>query len=93
MDRFANVFGFDFFALGEIGNSARHFQDSVISACAQMKIFHGMAEHLGGRRIEGAELFDLTMAHAGIGSRFPSIGKPGLLNIPRRKDPMANIRR
>ena len=82
LDCFTDVFGLDVFAFPEVGDRAGNFQDSVVGACAQVELFHGIAQHFLRGRIELAKFFDLAVAHFGIAGSFPSLGESCVGKMP-----------
>ncbi len=56
----------------EIGNGAGDFQDAVVGAGGERKLFHRLLEHFTERGVERNVRADLRMAHARVGRELCS---------------------
>ena len=66
LDGLSDMGGVDLGGVGEIGDGASDSEDAIIGACAEVEIFHGVAEEVEGFFTESAVLFEQARLHGGV---------------------------
>jgi hypothetical protein len=92
LDGFGNVIGRELFDAREVGDSARDFENPVVSPRAEILFGHGHFQQFHRRLVEGAVGTDFFAAHARVARNSGLAGKAGLLALPRCDDALANLR-
>ena len=57
------MISFDFLRLCEIGNGARHFENSVVGAGRERELLHGVLQEVTEALVETAIFANLPMGH------------------------------
>ena len=72
------MFGFNRWFACQVGDGACEFADFVVGACGQAELGHRVLEHHFAGSIDGAEFFDLFVAHPRVGHNFTVAETSGL---------------
>ena len=82
--------GRDVFAVREVGDGARGFQDAVMGAGGEVQIFHRHAQEVLGVSAEGAEFSHLLRAHPAVDAYLAACAETHALFFAHAHDAFAD---